>query len=73
MDKVVVYYHRESDTLDIWFGDPMSEYSCEEAGEGVILKKDKMGQVIGFEKLSLHKGSVPSQTFQPLPVEVVVA
>jgi hypothetical protein len=26
MDKVVVYYHKESDTLDIWFGNPEDEF-----------------------------------------------
>ena len=59
MDKVVVYYHKESDTLDIGFGNPEDEFMCEEAGEGIILKKDKDGKTIGIEK--------------PLPVELVVA
>jgi len=59
MDKVIVYYHKESDTLDIWFGNPEDEFMCEEAGEEIILKKDKDGKTIGIEK--------------PLPVELVVA
>lgn len=37
MDKVVVYYHKDSDTIDIWFGNPEDEVICEEAGEGIIL------------------------------------
>lgn len=73
MEKVTIYYHRESDTLDVWFGDPKDEYSCEEAGEGIILKKDRDGHVIGFEKLYLHKGSAQPSLLQPLPFEVVVA
>lgn len=32
MGKVVVYYNKESDTLDIWFGNPEDEVICEEAG-----------------------------------------
>ena len=73
MDKVIVYYHKESDTLDVWFGDPKDEHSCEEAGEGVILKKDKNGRVIGFERLYLHKIlSLPGSKV-PLPFEVVVS
>lgn len=72
MEKVIVYYNRESDTLDVWFGNPKDEYSCEEAGEGVILKKDRDGHVIGFEKLYIHKGLGLSQSLQPLPFEVVV-
>jgi uncharacterized protein YuzE len=70
MDKVVVYYHRDSDTMDIWFGNPEDEAACEEAGEGIILKKDKHGKTIGIEKLYIRE-TVGSDT--PLPVEVVVA
>jgi len=44
MDKVKVYYNNESDTMDIWFGNPEDEVVCEEAGEGIILKKDKNGK-----------------------------
>ncbi len=69
MDKVIVYYHKETDTMDVWFGNPEDEYICEEAGEGVILKKDKEGKVIGIEKLYVTK---TLGIKQPLPVEVVV-
>ena len=72
MDKVIVYYHKENDTLDVWFGDPKDEHSCEEAGEGVILKKDKGGHVIGFEKLYVHKVLNIPLSDAPLPFEVVV-
>jgi uncharacterized protein YuzE len=70
MDKVVVYYHKESDTLDIWFGNPEDEFMCEEAGEGIILKKDKNGKTIGIEKLYVSK---TVGIGKPLPVELVVA
>ncbi len=70
MDKVMVYYHKEADTMDIWFGDPAKEVVSEEVGEGVVLKKDKKGRVIGIEKLYLMKSL---KIKQPLPVEVVVA
>jgi len=70
MDKVIVYYHKETDTMDVWFGNPEDEFICEEAGEGVILKKDKEGKVIGIEKLYVTKSLGIKQ---PLPVEVVVA
>ena len=70
MDKVVVYYHKQTDTMDIWFGNPDDEYMCEEAGEGFILKKDKEGSIIGIEKLYVTK---TLGIKQPLPVEVVVA
>lgn len=70
MDKVIVYYHKETDTMDVWFGNPEDEYICEEAGEGVILKKDKEGKVIGIEKLYVTK---TLGIKQPLPVEIIVA
>ena len=70
MDKVIVYYHKETDTMDIWFGNPEDEYISEEAGEGIILKKNKDGRVIGIEKLYVTK---TLGIKQPLPVEVVVA
>lgn len=70
MDKVVVYYHKESDTMDIWFGNPEDEVVCEEAGEGIIFKKDKDGKTIGIEKLYVSK---TVGVDNPLPVELVVA
>lgn len=70
MDKVLIYYHKETDTMDVWFGNPNDEYICEEAGEGVILKKDKDGRVIGVEKLYVTKSLGIKQ---PLPFEVVVS
>jgi uncharacterized protein YuzE len=70
MEKVIVYYHRDTDTMDIWFGNPDDEFMCEEAGEGIILKKNKDGKVIGIEKLYVSKTVGISQ---PFPVEVIVA
>lgn len=70
MDKVTVYYHKDSDTMDIWFGNPEDEVMCEEAGEGIIFKKDKDGKVIGIEKLYVSK-TVGVNV--PFPVELVVA
>lgn len=70
MEKVAIYYNKETDTMDIWFGNPQDEYISEEAGEGLILKKDKKGRIIGIEKLYVVK-SLGIQ--QPLPLEVVFA
>lgn len=70
MDRVVVYYRKDSDTMDIWFGNPEDEFVCEEAGEGIILKKDKDGKVIGIEKLFVTKTVGMDK---PLHVELVVA
>jgi uncharacterized protein YuzE len=52
MAQVKVYYDREGNSLTVWFGNPQDEYVCEETGDEVILMKDKLGHVIGFEKLN---------------------
>ena len=70
MEKVAIYYSKDTDTMDIWFGDPEDEYTSEEAGEGLILKKNKDGRIIGIEKLYVVKNL---GIRQPLPVEIVVA
>lgn len=52
MAQVKVAYDRVGNTLTVWLGDPQDEYICEETGDEVVLMKDKMGHVIGFEKLN---------------------
>ena len=52
MAEVKVYYDTVGETLTVWFGDPSTSYICEEAGDDVILMKDREGAVIGFEKLN---------------------
>ncbi len=43
MDKVIIYYHKETDTMDIWFGDQGDEYICEEVGRRGYFK-EKQGR-----------------------------
>lgn len=50
--EVKVYYDHDGNTLTVWFGDPMEEYIAEETGDEVVLMKDRLGKVIGFEKLN---------------------
>ncbi len=45
--------------IDIWFDDSEKEAVCEEVGEGIILKKDKNGKVIGIEVLYFSKEDIP--------------
>ena len=66
MEKIRVIINRESNTLDIWFDDAEKEFICEEAGDEVILKKDKDNRIIGFEKLNLLKNKNLN-----IPVEVL--
>ena len=51
MAKVSVVYDREGNTLDVWFTKPQKAIS-EEVGHGVILKKNKRGRILGFEKIN---------------------
>ena len=52
MAQVKVYYDQMGNTLTVWFGDPHDQYVCEETGDEVVLMKDKVGRVIGFERLN---------------------
>lgn len=70
MAQVKVFYDSEGNTLTVWFGDPKTEYVCEETGDEVILMKDKAGQVIGFEKLNF---SVPKPESLRVAFETVAA
>ena len=72
MEKVIVTYDRIGNTLDVWFKKPC-EAICEEIGGGVVIKKNKKGEVIGFEKLNyLPHARVHKERISSLPVEVVV-
>jgi hypothetical protein len=52
MAEVSVLYDREGRTLTVWFSDRHQEHVCEETGEEVVLMKNAVGRVIGFEKLN---------------------
>ena len=54
MAQVKVFYDQTGNTLTVWFGEPKSEYVCEETAEEVVLMKDKAGHVLGFEKLNFE-------------------
>ncbi|MCF8296130.1 MAG: DUF2283 domain-containing protein [Melioribacteraceae bacterium] len=69
MDKVKIYYSKDKDTIDIWFGNPELEMISEEIGEGLVLKKDKDGKVIGIEKIYTTKTLDSEKSF---PVELVM-
>lgn len=72
MEKVTVTYDRVGNTLDVWFGKPC-EAICEEIGSGVIIKKNKEGSIVGFEKLNYVSSSeVSREVITALPVEVIV-
>ena len=59
MEKIKIIHNKKMETLDIWFDDPEKEFMCEEVGDGIILKKDKDGNVIGIEVLYFSKKDIP--------------
>lgn len=70
MAEVKVYYDPVGNTLTVWFGNPQDEYNCEETGDEVILMKDHLGQVIGFEKLNY---TLPSASNLKISFETATA
>ncbi|GEM_PF-270785 len=52
MAKVIVRHDAEGNTLDLWWGEPSWEFICEEVREGLVLRKDKGGNIIGVEILN---------------------
>ncbi len=53
MEKTSVVFNRLTNTLDVRFDDPEKEWVSKGTGDQVILKKDRNGRVIGFEKLNV--------------------
>lgn len=58
MEKEIVrslYYNPDTDTLDIWLGDPSTESYAEPVTENLISKRNNRGETIGFEIITLSK------------------
>jgi uncharacterized protein YuzE len=72
MDKILIHWDTEGDTLNVWFDDPKLEHSCQETGDEIILSKDATGRVIGFEKLN-YCVSQAQRDSGKLPIEVCIA
>jgi uncharacterized protein YuzE len=53
VEKILVVFTKETNTMDIWFDKPEKEFVCEETGEEIILKKDKKGKIVGIELLNV--------------------
>lgn len=71
MDKILIHWDTEGQTLSVWFDDPQKEHICEETGDEVVLVKDAAGRVIGFEKLNFQPSGALAAPGE-LPVEVQV-
>jgi len=55
MEKVKIYYDSEMDTLDIWLDNPPDKGFSREISDGVILKYNLNGELVGVEILFLSK------------------
>ena len=69
MEPITLLYDKEGNTLDVWFVKPRKAI-CEEIGEDFILKKDRKGKILGFEKLNYIKHG--TKNIGVLPVKVMV-
>lgn len=72
MDKILIHWDTENNTLNVWLDDPQTEHVCEETGDEVILVKNREGRVVGFEKLNFQPSDMLKMQGR-LPVEVEVA
>lgn len=52
MGTLKIYYDKLGKTLTVWFSDPSQEFITEETGEEILLMKNQVGTVIGFERLN---------------------
>ncbi|MBI5700593.1 DUF2283 domain-containing protein [Candidatus Saganbacteria bacterium] len=69
MEKIRIMYDEVGNTLDIWLKKPQKTIN-EETGKEIILKKDKKGNLLGFEILNyLPIGGKISK----IPVEFVLS
>ena len=69
MDRIKIYYDQKGNSLSVWFAGPKKEFVCEEAGDDVVLVKDRRGRVIGFERLNVLSPKQQKDAVS-LPVEV---
>lgn len=66
MSKLKIFYDSKGKSLSVWFDDPKKEVASEEVGDGVILSKDKTGEVIGFEKLYVELPKQKGAKYSPV-------
>jgi hypothetical protein len=50
-----LYYNPDTDTVDIWLGDPSTESYAEPLTENLVSKRNTRGEAIGFEIITLNK------------------
>ncbi|MBI4257627.1 MAG: hypothetical protein HY619_01605 [Thaumarchaeota archaeon] len=65
-----LYYNPDTDTLDIWLGDPSTEDHAEPVTENLVAKRNKHGDTIGFEIITLSR--LTNEDIRKMPQEARV-
>ena len=71
MKPITVTFDKAGNTLNVWFDNPQNEHVAEETAEEVVLIKDKVGKLIGFEVLN-YLSAGESKDIETLAVEGAV-
>ena len=71
MKPITVTFDKAGNTLNVWFDNPQNEHVAEETAEEVVLIKDKVGKLIGFEVLN-YLSAGESKDIETLAVEGTV-
>ena len=71
MKPIKVTFDKAGNTLNVWFDNPKNEHVAEETAEEVVLIKDKVGKLIGFEVLN-YLSAGESKDIETLAVEGTV-
>jgi uncharacterized protein YuzE len=70
MEKITITFDKIGNILDVWFEKPRPCIN-EELGNGVIIKKNESGEIIGFEKINYLKKE-KTDSVQSIPLEVSI-
>lgn len=65
-----LYYNPDTDTLDVWLGDPSREVHAEPVTDNLVSKYNAQGNVIGFEVIQLSR--LNNEDMKRMPEEVRV-
>ena len=71
MKPIKVTFDKAGNTLNVWFDNPQNEHVAKETAEEVVLIKDKVGKLIGFEVLN-YLSAGESKDIETLAVEGAV-
>ena len=68
----LLYYNPDTDTVDIWLGNPSSESYAEPLTENLIGKHNNRGETIGLEIITLNKLNAEDMKRMPANARAVL-